>query len=288
MLKKRLAAVIVVRDGIVVQSIGFHRYLPIGKPSIAVEYLNRWGIDEIILLDISAGRNGQAPDYAMIRSAAAYCRVPLTVGGGICQIAHIQELMQCGADKVAINHAAISAPELITQAAHLYGDQCIVASIDAVQTIDGYRVYDYRRCVPLTQAPWDFAARMQVLGAGEILINSVDRDGSYQGFDLDVIGRTCAAVSVPVIACGGAGNAHHFVEIFQNTTVSAAAAANFFHFSEHSVTITKSLVSRVVPMRHETYFDYADRSFDADCRLLKQDDYELENLLYIRIEKEVI
>ena len=288
MLKKRIIATLVVRDGIVVQSMTFNRYLPVGKPDIAVEFLNEWGIDEIILLDISATRDGRGPDYAMVRSVASHCRVPLTVGGGIGQIEHISELMHCGADKVAFNHATLHHPALLTAAARLFGDQCIVASVDALLTDAGHRVYNYREHATQQQTPMEFASQLQRLGAGEILINSVDRDGSYLGFDLALIADVCAAVTIPVICCGGAGRAQHFSDAFQQTRVSGAAAANFFHFTEHSVTATKAQISQIIPVRHETYFNYKCSRFDVDGRLLKKEDRELEDLLFVRIEKEII
>jgi len=288
MLKKRIVATLVVKDGIVVQSIGFKRYLPVGKPAIAVEFLNQWGIDEIILLDISASRTGRIPDYAMVRNASARCRVPLTVGGGITQIEHIMELMHCGADKVAFNQAALFNPELLTEAAHQFGDQCIVASIDSLLTEAGHRVYDYRKSKVLNQKPAELAAQLQELGSGEILINSVDRDGSYLGFDIELIDSVCSMVTVPVICSGGAGNLQHFLEVFKHTHTSAASAANFFHFSEHSVTTVKAQVSLQIPVRHESWFNYQGSRFDDHGRLLKKEDRELEEMLFLRIEKDVI
>lgn len=288
MLKRRIVATLVVKGGIVVQSMGFGRYLPVGRPAIAVEFLNQWGIDEIVLLDIDATRDGRPPDFAMVRSASARCHVPLTVGGGIRSVDHVGELLHCGADKVAFNQAALIQPDLLGETARVFGDQCVVASIDALRTESGHRVYDYRRRRTLDDAPGELATRLQNIGVGEILINSVDRDGSYRGFDLDLIEGVCAAVTVPVICCGGAGNARHFVEVFQVTRTSAAAAGNFFHFSEHSVTTVKAQVTREVPVRHETHADYLGSRFDPDGRLLKKDDEELEHMLFVRIEKEVI
>lgn len=288
MLKKRIVATLLVKGGIVVQSIGFRRYLPVGKPAIAVEFLNHWGIDEIILLDIDATRSGRPPDFEMVRRASVRCHVPLTVGGGITQVEHIRQLMRCGADKVSFNQAVLHRPDLLTAAARIFGDQCVVASIDALLTGTGHRVHDYTRHCALTQTPVELAAQMQQFGAGEILINSVDRDGSYRGFDLDLINDVCAAVTVPVICSGGAGHARHFVEAFQHTRASAAAAANFFHFTEHSVATVKAQISCDVPVRREGHADYGGNSFDASGRLLKKSDRELEDMLFVRIEKEVI
>ena len=207
MLKKRVAATLVVSNGIVVQSINFKKYLPVGKPPIAVEFLNQWGIDEIILLDISASRNNKEPDFEMIKKASAKCYVPLTVGGGITCVDHIKELMHCGADKISLNHSALVKPRLITDAALLFGDQCVLVSIDAVKTEKGYRVYDYVNKLILDKSPGQLAKEVQSMGAGEILVNSVDKDGSYTGYDISLINAVCNEVTVPVICCGGAKNA---------------------------------------------------------------------------------
>jgi cyclase len=288
MLKKRIAAVLVLKDDIVVQSIGFHRYLPVGKPAIAVEFLNQWGIDEIILLDITASRKGRQPNFALVRSLAKYCRVPLSVGGGITRLSDIHELMHCGADKVTFNQAALHDPDLLTEAARVFGDQCIVVSIDARWCGNGYRVYDYLRDQTLELSPSDHARRVQAIGAGEVLLNSVDRDGMKSGFDLDLINQTADAVTVPLVVCGGAGVPAHFLDVLEKTSASAIAAANFFHFFEHSVTITKALTRQHHAIRHETHALYQANDLDTMGRLLKKPDTTLEALLYLKIEKEVI
>jgi imidazole glycerol-phosphate synthase subunit HisF len=288
MLKKRIAATLLVKDGICVQSIGFQRYLPLGKPHIAIEFLNDWGVDEIILLDLSASKAGRAPDFTMIRHAAAHSRVPLTVGGGIHELEHIKILLQSGADKIACNNAAQRNPHLLSEAAERYGDQCVVAAIDACATRQGYRVYDYTRRAITDKNPGQFARELQQCGAGEIFINSVDRDGIYRGFAIDLIQEICAAVSVPVTCCGGAGQPAHFQEVFAFTNVSAAAAGNFFHFTEHSVATLKAQLERNVPLRHEVHADYRDSQFDTQGRLVKKSDELLENMLFEKIDHEVI
>lgn len=288
MLKKRVVATVIVKDGIVVQSINFNKYRPIGKPNIALEFLSKWGIDEIILLDISATKNKTSPAFDLIASASKNCFVPLTVGGGITRVEHIQNLMHCGADKISLNSSAIYNPNLITSAANIFGDQCVVVSIDAVKTSTGYKVYDYLKKQSLNIEPSDFAKKIVDLGAGEILINSVDRDGSYSGYDLDLINQVSNNVKVPVICCGGAKNANDFLKVFQKTNVSAASAANFFHFYEHSVNITKSALKREIDVRLETHANYNDNIFDEDFRLQKKNDKELEEMLFVRITKEII
>jgi len=287
-LKKRIVANLVVKDGIVVQSIGFKKYLPLGKPDISIEFLNQWGIDEIILTDISASKNHRNPDFKSIRKAALKCFVPLTVGGGINNLDQIKELMHNGADKISINNSAIYNPQLISEAAHVFGEQCVVVSIDGVLATNGYKVFDYINQKYLEISPAEFAKQMVSQGAGEILINSVDRDGSYLGYDLDLINSICEVVSVPVICCGGAKNSNDFVEVFQKTKVSAASAANFFHFSEHSVNTTKYNIKKDINVRLETFADYNNTAFDENMRIKKKPDGVLENMLFVRIEKEII
>ena len=288
MLKKRIVASLIVKDGVVVQSIGFKKYLPVGKPQIAIEFLNQWGIDEIILLDISATKKNTEPNYEMIKNAALKSHVPLTIGGGVKNIDQMKKLMHCGADKIALNYSALTDKELISKAAHIFGDQCIVVSIDAVY-IDGcYKVFDYVNNKILDLSVDKIAIEFQNLGAGEILINSVDRDGSYLGYDINLINSVCDVVTVPVICCGGAKNAKDFVKVFSETNVSAASAANFFHFTEHSVNVTKSIIKKKMDIRLETFADYSDSSYDENMRLNKKTDEILENMLFIRIEKEII
>lgn len=288
MLKKRIVANLVVKNGIVVQSIGFKRYLPVGKPAIAIEFLNQWGIDEIILTDISASQEGRGPDFKMIREATKKCFVPLTIGGGISNTQQIKELMQCGADKIAMNQSVLVKPELISEAAHIFGNQCVVVSIDGIQTPNSYRVYDYINRTATENDPGSLARFAEESGAGEIFIHSVDRDGSYTGYDHALINKVCSRVSIPVIASGGAKNAAHIQALFNETNASAASAANFFHFYEHSVIITKSQLAKHVDVRLETHVSYSDSLVDDKMRLLKKEDEVLEQLLYTRIMKEII
>lgn len=288
MLKKRVSATVLVKNGITVQSIKFNKYLPIGKPEISIDYLNQWGIDEIIFLDMSATKNKNEPNYEIINLASKKCFVPLTVGGGISKLEHIQKLLNSGADKVSLNYAAITQPDLISKAAKIFGDQCVVVNIDSIITLEGNKVYDYVNKKIINKSPGDFAKEMVERGAGEIVINSVDRDGTYIGYDIPLINSVCEKVVVPVLCSGGAKNANDFIEVFKRTNVSGAIAANFFHFYEHSVNITKSIISKHNNIRTDSYQNYFENSFDSDCRLLKKSDKELEEMLFIRINKEII
>jgi cyclase len=290
MLKKRVAACLVVKNGIVVQSILYKKYLPVGKPHIAVEFLNQWGIDEIILLDISATKEERGPDVAMIRTLAKKCFVPLTVGGGVTNLDQVKELMSCGADKISINRKALVEPKFISMFAHEYGNQCVVVSIDVVGNKQSeYKVYDYLSGAHLDIDLVTWAQEVEEYGAGEIFLTAVERDGSYRGFDVELIDLISEKVDIPVIASGGAGNAEHFHHLFHMTSASAGCAANFFHFTEHSVNITKShLVKKKLPVRLETHADYGENEFDREFRLRKKNDQVLEDMLFIRIEKEII
>jgi imidazole glycerol-phosphate synthase subunit HisF len=289
MLKKRISANVIVRNGIVVQSINFRKYLPVGKPAIALEFLNQWGIDEIVLLDITAGIDNRKPDFEMVKKASSKCYVPLTVGGGINHLDHVKELMHSGADKISLNQATLHNKQLISSTAHTFGNQCVVVSVDAIKKNNCYFVYDHltKQGIP-SLALVDHVKEMEALGAGEILVNSVDRDGSYKGYDVDLINEVCDAVNLPVICCGGAKNANDFVKIFESTNVSAASAGNFFFFTEHSVTTTKAAVRKKIDLRLETFATYANNNFDDEFRLLKKKDSELEDLLYVEIKKEII
>tara|TARA_X000000950_G_scaffold45778_1_gene52133 strand:- start:23438 stop:24301 length:864 start_codon:yes stop_codon:yes gene_type:complete len=287
MLKKRIVATVVVKDGIVVQSINFKKFLPIGKPHIAIEYLNKWGIDEIVLLDISATKNRKNPDFEMVKKCSKKCFVPLTYGGGIKSIEHIDNMMSCGADKIAINSSSIQASSLINEASSKFGSQCVVISIDAIKSENKYKVYDYINKKPINISPLEHAKKSIKLGAGEIFINSVDRDGSYLGFDLELI-KPMTQLNVPVVCCGGAKNAKDFNLIFKNSKVSGAAAANFFHFTEHSVIITKAAIENKNEIRIETHADYSESKFDTHYRLTKKSEKRLNQLLNIKIEKEII
>ena len=288
MLKKRVIAVLVVKDNIVVQSIGFRKYLPVGKPEIAVEFFTQWGIDEIILLDITASRMRRKPNFAMVRSIAKQCSVPLTVGGGITCLSDIHELMHCGADKVSFNQAAFHSPGLIAEAARIFGDQSVVVSIDVQKSGNDYHVYDYFTGQLQVYSPFEYATRIQAIGAGEILLNSVDRDGMKCGFDLELINAMSQTVKVPLIVCGGAGVPAHFLEVFDKTIANAFAAANFFHFFEHSITITKAVISQNHVIRHESHVLYQENILDFRGRLMKKQDDILEKLFYLKIQKQEI
>lgn len=289
MLKTRIVGVVVVRDGIAVQSIGFRKYLPVGSPAIAVEYLNQWGIDEIAVLEIDATANGSGPDIDKIREFAKFSHVPLAIGGGISTVDHMRAVLQAGADKVVLNTAIVQNPKILSEGAKLFGAQCIVASIDAGRRDDGiYEVLLNSGKKSTGLKPSELAARAVEMGAGEILLNSVDRDGMKIGFDSDLIQTVVRAVNVPIIVCGGAGHPQHFADVMK-LDVSAVAAANFFHHSEHSVTTTKSFLAQSKSnIRLDSYVRYNQHKFWRDGRISKLDDDSLDRLRFEYIPEEKI
>lgn len=289
MLSKRIIGSLIVKDGIVVQSVGFERYLPVGSPEIAVDFLNQWGIDEIIVLDIGEARLKRAPDFALLARLSKLSFVPLTMGGGVDTVEVMRELVHGGADKFVINQAAVETPQIIKEAARIFGNQCVVVSIDAKKTDTGYEVYIHGGQTPTGKDPVVFAKECAALGAGEILIRNVGKDGSKEGYDLELVRAGARAVDIPVIAAGGCGHPRHILEVFTNGEASAAAVGNFFHFTEHSVTTAKAYLEQAkIPVRLDTYTDYKNFTFDADGRIRKQDDAVLEKLRFEYQPKEVI
>ncbi len=287
--KRRLIGCLVVKGGIVVQSIGFRQYLPVGKPEIAVEFLNNWGIDEIVLLDIDATREGRGPDFTMIERVSKKCFVPLTAGGGIRNLEDMRRLIRHGADKIAINTAAVKSAGLIKQASDVLGDQCIVVSIDARKVNGKYEVFLDSGREPTGLDPAKFAKQTAAMGAGEIFLNAVDRDGAKQGYDIELIKNVAAAVSIPVIACGGAGHPQHFSEALIKGNATAVAAANYFHFTEHSPVVTKAfLKEQGIDVRLDTYATYEGFSFDDKGRIGKRSESYLDKLRFEYQPKEVI
>lgn len=289
MLKKRIIGVVLVRNGIAVQSIGFRRFLPIGRPEIAIEFLDRWGVDEIVLLETDATSAGETPAVEAVRSFALRCQVPLAVGGGISSVDDVTRIIQAGADKVVINSAGISDPEMVRAAAVRFGAQCIVASIDARREDDGtYMAYTHGGRVPTNRTASDVARGFEKLGVGEILLASIDRDGSKQGYDLDLMRSVVSAVTIPVIGCGGAGHPDHLRAAMQ-TGVAAVAAGNFLHFTEHSVIVIKRmLVDHHEPVRLDTYASYDSTLLDSSGRVAKRSDDVLEAMRFRYIPEEVI
>lgn len=290
MLKNRLIACLIINNGIVVQSVGFKKYLPVGSPAIAVEFLNSWGVDEIVILDIDKSRLEERPDFELIKTVSGKCFVPLTVGGGIKSCDDIRKLLHSGADKVSLNTTAIQNPDLIKEASDIFGDQCIVISIDVKKNSDGtYHIFNRNITDTESLSLVEFVQTAEKLGAGEILLTSVDQDGKGDGYDTDLIQKVSGQVNLPVIACGGVGSPEHFFQGISQGHASAVAAGNYFHFTEHSVIKAKAyLKQKEAEIRLDTYASYLNASIDKQGRLLKKPDHELETLRFIHHPEEII
>lgn len=253
MVKKRVIPVILLREGRIVQSRRFSRYSVLGDPTSAVERISSWSSDELIYLDITDRDDPYAEwlePSPLIQAIAAHCSVPLTFGGGVRSVDDARQRLLLGADKITLNTMAIDAPELIDHISSDLGSQCVVVSIDVKRHADGS--YEVFRCGrhPTGWTPEAFARLVEQRGAGEILVNAVDRDGTGQGFDLELIQRVCFSVRIPVIALGGAGEWSHFEDVLTGTSASAVAAANIFQHSENSVYQCKELLYRAgLPVR---------------------------------------
>lgn len=290
MVKRRLISCLLLQNELLVQSIGFKRYLPIGKAKIAVEFMANWDIDEILLIDMTATREGRKPNTDLIATVSKNCFVPLTVGGGISQVADVKAVIRAGADKVSLNWAAIKTPKLITEISESFGAQCVVVSMDVKKNSAGkYEVFANSGTEATGLDPVEWAKKVESLGAGEILLNSIDRDGSKQGYDLELIQKVVNAVGIPVIACGGVGLMKHFVEGVTKAGADAVAAANIFQHVEHSTIVAKSFMAKAgVDIRLGTLARYTDFVFDDSGRILKRSDAELEQIWMERFKKEEI
>jgi len=232
MLKTRIIPTLLWKDVGLVKGAGFDSWRRVGSVLPSVRVYNLREVDELIILDIAATQAGRDIDFDAVREFAADCFVPLTVGGGIQDIDTTSRLLRSGADKVSINSSAYQRPGLIRDIADRFGSQCVVASIDARMTTDGYRCFAHCGQKQTGRAVADWAREVEQMGAGEILITSVERDGTMQGYDQDLILEVTRNVSIPVIASGGAGTFEHLYEAVSRCGASAVAAASIFHFTE--------------------------------------------------------
>src|ERR1700722_5307306 len=251
MLKTRIIPCLDVKDGRVVKGVNFVELRDAGDPVEQAKLYDAEGADELCFLDITASSDDRATLYDVVRRTAEQCFMPLTVGGGVRSTEDIRRLLLAGADKTSINTAAVDRPELVREGAEKFGSQCIVVAIDAKQSQPGrWEVFTHggRRGTGLDAVEW--ARRMTEYGAGEILLTSMDRDGTRQGFDLALTRAVADAVPVPVIASGGVGTLAHLVEGIREGHATAVLAASIFHFGEHTVREAKDYMVRAgLPMR---------------------------------------
>jgi len=217
-----------------VKGVGFDSWRRVGPVLPAIKVYNTRDVDELVLVDITANSTGDEPDIESVSDFADECFVPLTVGGGVRDTAQMQGLLRAGADKVCVNTASYANPGLITEAARRFGAQCVVAGIDARRDGGNWRCFSHSGRQDTGLSAVDWARQLVALGAGEILLTSIERDGTMQGYDLGLIEAVVRAVNVPVVASGGAGNYEHMREAIQDAGASAVAAASMFHFTEQT------------------------------------------------------
>lgn len=253
MLAKRIVPCLDIHDGRVVKGVQFVDLVDAGDPVEQARFYDASGADEVVFLDITATHEGRATLYDTIRRAADEVFIPLTVGGGVRAVEDVRQLLEAGADKVAINSAALRDPDLLTRAADAFGAQCVVLAIDAKrtgETASGWEVFTHGGRKPTGRDAVAWAAEGIRLGAGELLVTSMDRDGTKVGYDLDLLRALDAVVDVPVIASGGAGTLDHLVDGLTVGRADAVLAASMFHFREVTVAEAKAhLAEAGVPVR---------------------------------------
>ena len=251
MLSARVIPCLDVHAGRVVKGVNFVNLVDAGDPVEQARLYDEVGADELCFLDITASHEGRDTIYDVISRTSDVCFMPLTVGGGVKHVSDFRKLLLCGADKVSVNSSAVTDPDLLARAADKFGSQCVVLAIDARQTAPGhFEVYTHggRRETGLDAVAW--AQKAEQLGAGEILLTSMDGDGTKDGFDLPLTRAVSDAVGIPVIASGGAGAPDHFADAILDGHASAVLAASVFHFGQFSVNDAKSaMAARGIPVR---------------------------------------
>ncbi len=251
MITKRIIPCLDVKDGRVVKGVNFQGLSDVSSPVSLGKYYSDNGADELVFYDITASSDGRALFTDILKEVAQTIFIPLTVGGGINSLSDFDRVLKCGADKVSVNSGAIKNPDLIYQAAKLYGDQCVVLSVDAKRVDGKFRVFAKGGRIDTGLDAIDWIKRGVDNGAGEIVLNSIDTDGVKNGFDLEMLDAVCKVVNVPVIASGGAGCIEHFTTLFKTLPkVDAGLAASIFHFGEVKISdLKQKLKEDGIPMR---------------------------------------
>jgi cyclase len=250
MLKSRIIPCLDVKNGRVVKGINFVNLKDAGDPVEQAKIYSDGGADEICFLDITASNENRETIYDVVERTSKKCFVPLTVGGGVRSVEDISKLLNCGADKVSINTAAVENPKIIEESSKKFGSQCIVVAIDAKKKNDKWEIFTHGGRNNSGINALEFAKKMENSGAGELLVTSMDRDGTQVGYDNELMTNITASTNIPVIASGGAGNLDHLVDGIKLGNASAVLAASIFHYGKHSVKEAKEyLDSKGIPVR---------------------------------------
>jgi cyclase len=250
MLKNRIIPCLDVKNGRVVKGTNFVDLKDAGDPVEQAKIYSDGGADEICFLDITASNENRDTIYDVVERTSKKCFVPLTVGGGVRTVEDINKLLNCGADKVSINTAAVENPKIIEESSKKFGSQCIVVAIDAKKKNDKWEIFTHGGRNNSGINALEFAKKMENSGAGELLVTSMDRDGTQVGYDNELMSNITALVNIPVIASGGVGNLDHLVDGIKLGNASAVLAASIFHYGKHSVKEAKEyLDSKGIPVR---------------------------------------
>ena len=250
MLKNRIIPCLDVKNGRVVKGINFVDLQDAGDPVEQAKIYSDGGADEICFLDITASNENRDTIYEAVKETSKKCFVPLTVGGGVRSVEDINKLLNCGADKVSINTAAVYDSKVVLESSKKFGSQCIVVAIDAKKNGDKWDVYTHGGRNNSGLNALEFAKKMEDSGAGELLVTSMDRDGTQIGYDIDLMKKISSMVNIPLIASGGVGNLDHLAEGIKEGNASAVLAASIFHYGKHSVIEAKEyLNSKGIPVR---------------------------------------
>ena len=250
MLKKRIIPCLDVKNGRVVKGINFVGLKDAGDPVEQAKIYSDGGADEICFLDITASNENRNTIYDVVEKTSKKCFVPLTVGGGVRSVDDIHKLLNCGADKISINTAAVQNQKIVNESSKKFGSQCIVVAIDAKKKADKWEIFTHGgRSNPGIDA-LEFAKKMEDAGAGELLVTSMDRDGTQEGYDIELMSKISSEVNIPVIASGGVGNLDHLADGIKLGKASAVLAASIFHYGIHSIKEAKEyLDSKGIPVR---------------------------------------
>lgn len=289
-LKLRLIGVVIVQDNLAVQSIGFNKFLPIGKLSLVIENLNRFGIDEIIILDINPSRGKRKCSLFELKKAASFAQVPISIGGGLRNVETAKKLIQVCADKIIFNSALFDKCDVIEESARILGSQAVIASMDVKydKKKNDYICYKDGGKKNSNITVLEMIKKADDLGVGEIFINSIDRDGKKNGYDIKLLEKVKSKNNTPIIFCGGVGSLEH-LKVPKKIKISGLAVGNYFNFSEHSVVLAKRYLKDLnYPVRLETIYNYKNKKFDSLKSFLPPSESDLSVLKFKSIKKEKI
>jgi imidazole glycerol-phosphate synthase subunit HisF len=249
MIRKRVIPCLLLKDRGLVKTVKFKDPKYVGDPVNAIRIFNEKEVDELVLLDISATAAKREPDFELLAEIASECFMPICYGGGITKLEHAQRLFALGVEKVSVNSASAESFDLITEIAKVYGSQSVVASVDCKKSLfGGYSVFTHNGSRDSKKTPVEMARALEEAGAGEIFLNSIDRDGTQKGYDLSLIANVVNSVHVPVVACGGAGSVADLISVFDHCPVSAVSAGSLFvfHGKHRAVLISYPDINKVV------------------------------------------